>query len=333
MPPARASRRSAATTRVMPAFSSGQWAGTVPVTWNRRRFERSDLPRRRRHPRASRRPRRGRDRAAAGVGRRAWRGDRSRSRRASAPALRARSTSSAPARRVTLRYAFVADDFTGATDTLATLARAGLRTSLYLDAQRMARGHRSPTPWGSPTSVRSLAPPQIAAALAPAAAALRRLRAPIAALQGLLDLRQRAGCRQHRRGGRGAARCGADVRSCPSSAASRTCGRYCIFGNLFAAPASAGRDPPHRPAPDDARAPGHADARGRPAPASRGARPCRRAQRRHHDLCRRPRDRRGYAYCSTWPKPRIWRASAISCCGRRGGSRCSPSARAASRRR
>ena len=77
------------------------------------------------------------------------------------------------------RYAFVADDFTGATDTLATLALAGLRTSLYVDAERMARDQTSEA-IGLATAARSLATSQLVAALARAADALRAIAAPIA---------------------------------------------------------------------------------------------------------------------------------------------------------
>ena len=77
------------------------------------------------------------------------------------------------------RYAFVADDFTGATDTLATLALAGLRTSLYLDVERMARDQTSDA-IGLATAARSLATSQLVGALAPAADALRHVAAPIA---------------------------------------------------------------------------------------------------------------------------------------------------------
>lgn len=80
------------------------------------------------------------------------------------------------------RFAFVADDFTGATDTLATLALAGLRTSLYLDASRMAADDYSDAV-GLATATRSMSPESIASTLAPAAHALRSLGAPVSHLK------------------------------------------------------------------------------------------------------------------------------------------------------
>lgn len=59
-------------------------------------------------------------------------------------------------------YIFVADDFTGASDTLATLARAGLRVRLFVDLPAPA-DLREIDAWGIATNARSLGRSDIAA--------------------------------------------------------------------------------------------------------------------------------------------------------------------------
>ncbi|MBM3606722.1 MAG: four-carbon acid sugar kinase family protein, partial [Alphaproteobacteria bacterium] len=54
-----------------------------------------------------------------------------------------------------MSYVFVADDFTGASDTLATLARAGMRTRLFSDVPRSDEV-RELDAWGIATEARSL---------------------------------------------------------------------------------------------------------------------------------------------------------------------------------
>lgn len=143
---------------------------------------------------------------------------------------------------MTLRYAFVADDFTGATDTLATLAGAGLRVALYLDATRMATDTDSDAV-GLATSVRSLATPHIGAALAPAAQALRTLRPPIVHYKVCSTFDSAPGT-----GSIGAAvaalRDAVPNDFLPIVGGQPSLRRYCVFGNLFA---GAGPDGPvHR---------------------------------------------------------------------------------------
>ena len=79
------------------------------------------------------------------------------------------------------RYAFCADDFTGATDTLATAAQAGLRARLYLDAPppEQLEADGEPEVVGIATAARSLAPEAMAQALEPIGRALARLGIPV----------------------------------------------------------------------------------------------------------------------------------------------------------
>ena len=100
------------------------------------------------------------------------------------------------------RIAWYGDDFTGATDTLATATQGGLRALLFL---------RVPTPEmlaaagaldciGIAGASRSMAPADMENELRPGRGLLRAARRAGRALQDLLDLRQRAGDRQHRGG-------------------------------------------------------------------------------------------------------------------------------------
>lgn len=78
-----------------------------------------------------------------------------------------------------LRLAYYADDFTGSTDALEQLARAGLRTALFLDAPTLAQlgAHGELDALGVAGLTRSLAPDAMAATLRPAFTALRNLGA------------------------------------------------------------------------------------------------------------------------------------------------------------
>ena len=106
--------------------------------------------------------------------------------------------------------------------------------------------------------------------LGPGRALLRRTRHRPAALQMLLDLRQRAASRQHRRGGAGIAAAfsqqpAADHRRPSPISAATACSGTCSPPPAPAAPCT------DRPASDDERPSGDADGRGGSAPASRGA--------------------------------------------------------------
>jgi len=79
------------------------------------------------------------------------------------------------------RIAFYGDDFTGATDTLATCARAGLRSLLFMrvpDAAQLARAGELDV-LGIAGATRSMAPAQIRAALQPAAQLFAALGVPL----------------------------------------------------------------------------------------------------------------------------------------------------------
>lgn len=77
-----------------------------------------------------------------------------------------------------LRLAWYGDDFTGAADTLATLAEAGWRAALFLAAPTDAQRERCGTldALGVAGTARALAPPAMREQIAPVAAAFARLR-------------------------------------------------------------------------------------------------------------------------------------------------------------
>jgi uncharacterized protein YgbK (DUF1537 family) len=134
-----------------------------------------------------------------------------------------------------MRYAFYGDDFTGATDTLATLAQAGARTLLFLgvpdDARLAAAGPLDAL--GIAGVARSLDPVALGAELAPVARFLGALRAPVLHYKicSTFDSAPHAGSigvalGQLRPAAPNALR--AIVGGQPSL------GRYCAFGQLFA---------------------------------------------------------------------------------------------------
>ena len=136
------------------------------------------------------------------------------------------------------RIGYYGDDFTGATDTLTTATQAGLRTVLFsappTQAQLDAAGPLDCL--GIAGAARSMAPDaEMAAELAPVGAFFAESRRAGRALQNLLDLRQRARRRQHRRGGGGAAPASIANPFVPIVGGQPNLGRYCLFGNLFAA--------------------------------------------------------------------------------------------------
>jgi uncharacterized protein YgbK (DUF1537 family) len=131
-----------------------------------------------------------------------------------------------------LRLAYYADDFTGATDVLESLARAGLRTRLFL-APPAAAQCAGLDAIGVAGLTRSLAPEAMEAALRPAFTALRALgprhvhykvcstfdsSPTIGSIGRAIDV--------------GVAIFGGPV--VPLLVAAPALGRYCVFGNLFA---------------------------------------------------------------------------------------------------
>lgn len=131
-----------------------------------------------------------------------------------------------------LKLAYYADDFTGATDALESLAKAGLRTRLFLDPPTAAECAGLDAV-GVAGLTRSLAPDAMEAVLRPAFSALRALGTrhvhykvcstfdsspSIGSIGRAIDI--------------GAAVFGS--RTVPLLVAAPALGRYCIFGNLYA---------------------------------------------------------------------------------------------------
>ena len=131
-----------------------------------------------------------------------------------------------------LRLAFYGDDFTGSTDALEFLTRAGLRTALFLAPPTPAQVAALDAV-GVAGLTRSLAPDAMAGELQPAFAALRDLGAPHVHYKvcSTFDSSPTVGSI-----GR-AIDIGAEVFHgpfVPLLVAAPVLGRYCVFGNLFA---------------------------------------------------------------------------------------------------
>ncbi len=135
------------------------------------------------------------------------------------------------------KLAFYADDFTGATDTLATVARAGLRALLFLrpptDAQRQAAGPLDCL--GIAGTSRSLRAEAQAQELGAAADYLATLRAPVTHYKtcSTFDSAPEIGSIGH---AVGILRQRLNVSGfVPVIGGQPNLGRYCLFGHLFAA--------------------------------------------------------------------------------------------------
>lgn len=131
-----------------------------------------------------------------------------------------------------LRLAYFADDFTGATDALESLARAGLRTRLFLDPPSAAQCAGLDAV-GVAGLTRALAPDAMDAVLRPAFTALRDLgpRHVHYKVCSTFDSSPDIGSI-----GR-AIKVGSEVFNTPLVpllVAAPALGRYCAFGNLFA---------------------------------------------------------------------------------------------------
>ncbi len=139
------------------------------------------------------------------------------------------------------RIAYYADDFTGATDTLANAARAGLRALLFLTlptpAQRARAGALDCL--GIAGAARAMAPAEMAAELAPVGAFFAASGARVLHYKccSTFDSAPHVGS------------IGQAVRSLrpyapnpwvPVVGGQPNLGRYCVFGNLFAAAGSGG---------------------------------------------------------------------------------------------
>jgi uncharacterized protein YgbK (DUF1537 family) len=134
-----------------------------------------------------------------------------------------------------MRLAYYADDFTGSTDALESLARAGLRTALFLEppsAEALAR-YGELDAVGVAGLTRSLAPGAMEAVLRPAFAALKALGPAHVHYKicSTFDSSPQTGSI-----GR-AIDVGLDVfsqRWVPLLVGAPSLGRYCVFGHLFA---------------------------------------------------------------------------------------------------
>ncbi len=134
-----------------------------------------------------------------------------------------------------MHLAYYADDFTGSTDALESLARAGLRTALFLEppsAEALAR-HGELDAIGVAGLTRSLAPEAMEVVLRPAFAALKALgpRHVHYKVCSTFDSSPEVGSI-----GR-ALDVGLDVfaqRWAPLLVGAPALGRYCVFGQLFA---------------------------------------------------------------------------------------------------
>ncbi len=134
-----------------------------------------------------------------------------------------------------LLLAFYGDDFTGSTDAMESLARAGLPTVLFLQPPALARLRRYPglRAFGVAGTSRTLSPPEMARELPAIFGALRASRAPlvhykvcstfdsspsVGSIGKAIDLAQRV----------------FGSPAVPLLVGAPMLGRYCVFGNLFA---------------------------------------------------------------------------------------------------
>ena len=140
------------------------------------------------------------------------------------------------------RIAFYGDDFTGATDTLATCARAGLRSLLFMrvpSAAQLARAGALDV-LGIAGATRSMAPEAIAQALQPAAQLFAALGVPLVHYKvcSTFDSAPAVGNIASAVGVLRAALPGAPVAVVGGQP---SLGRYCLQGNLFAAAGAEGK--------------------------------------------------------------------------------------------
>ncbi|RCV88624.1 four-carbon acid sugar kinase family protein [Billgrantia montanilacus] len=131
-----------------------------------------------------------------------------------------------------MRYVFVADDFTGASDTLATLSRAGLRTRLYLAPPTLAEV-RDLDAFGIATAARSMEQDALAATMGHLAEALKPHAPEVIHLKvcstfdSSIEVGNIATAMNALTKGLGPA-------TTVILGGQPSLGRYCLFGNLFA---------------------------------------------------------------------------------------------------
>jgi 3-oxoisoapionate kinase len=146
-----------------------------------------------------------------------------------------------------LLLAFYGDDFTGSTDAMEFLTRAGARAALFLEPPTPAQLARYPglRAVGVAGRTRAMAPAAIAAELGPALTALRALGAPHVHYKicSTFDSSPAVGSI-----GR-AIEVAAEIfpaRLVPLVVGAPVLGRYCVFGNLFARMGIGSGDEIHR---------------------------------------------------------------------------------------
>lgn len=134
-----------------------------------------------------------------------------------------------------LQITFYGDDFTGSTDAMESLALAGLRTVLFLDAPDPEALKQFPElrAAGLAGNSRAMDPVRMEECLRPAFAGLKTLGAPLVHYKvcSTFDSSPEIGSIGK------ALEIGADVFQCafvPVLAGAPILGRYCVFGNVFA---------------------------------------------------------------------------------------------------
>lgn len=135
-----------------------------------------------------------------------------------------------------LKYAWYGDDFTGASDTLATLAEAGLKALLFLDVPTAAQLLKasSPDAIGIAGAARSMTSEQMRHALAPVAHFFRACGAPVVHYKccSTFDSAPQTGSI-----GEAVSLLNRELGERPAIiiGGQPSLGRYCAFGQLFAA--------------------------------------------------------------------------------------------------
>lgn len=138
-------------------------------------------------------------------------------------------------KRPSLHLAFYGDDFTGSTDAMESLARAGLRTVLFLNAPTAAQLQRFPglRAFGVAGTSRTMSPAEMTRELPPVFRALKAAGAPLVHYKicSTFDSSPRVGSI-----GRAIDVAQRIFQSpfVPLLVGAPMLGRYCVFGNLFA---------------------------------------------------------------------------------------------------
>jgi uncharacterized protein YgbK (DUF1537 family) len=141
-----------------------------------------------------------------------------------------------------LRYAYYGDDFTGATDTLATLAQAGLRSVLFLDVpgQRELAAAGPLDALGIAGVARSLAPADMRTELAPVVDFFASLPAALLHYKCCSTFDSAPDVGNLHEAAAALRRLVPGQRLLPIVGGQPSLGRYCAFGQLFASAGEGG---------------------------------------------------------------------------------------------